>query len=250
MGNVHVGSIRRATSEWFKKDCIGSVTTWEDLVEKFVQKFYQLSNKNEEMEAEERIKTYEEYELNNTVTRDLKEPWLDNWVPYQLCDHICEPYCFKNGMTKRPTCSLDIDGFCNGRELPGMVRVRCMTYFQDHKWYDELADGKLKEETLLHKAKVKESWGDATLGVMKFSAWLKSSFENFHELDYNVLVKLQECWWKVNAHEVAPFTRSENYGHGPYANAKTERTYNPYLDINRIFGSNYGVDNVGYAQDN
>ncbi|GJR43009.1 hypothetical protein Tco_1311112 [Tanacetum coccineum] len=95
-------------------------------------------------------------------------------------------------MTKRPTCSSDIDGFCNGGELPGMVRVRCMTYFQDHKWYDELADGKLKEETLLHKAKVKESWGDATLGVMKFSAWLKSSFENFHELDYNVLVKLQE----------------------------------------------------------
>ncbi|GJT26514.1 hypothetical protein Tco_0906789 [Tanacetum coccineum] len=126
-------------------------------------------------------------------------------------------------MTKRPMCSLDIDGFCNGGELPGMVRVRCMTYFQDHKWYDELADGKLKEETL---------------------------FENFHELDYNVLVKLQECWWKVNAHEVAPFTRSENYGHGPYANAKTERTYNPYLDINCIFGSNYGVDNVGYAQDN
>ncbi|GKA79228.1 hypothetical protein Tco_0785824 [Tanacetum coccineum] len=46
-------SLAGAASEWFKKDCIGSVTTWEDLVEKFVQKFYQLSNKNEEMEAEE-----------------------------------------------------------------------------------------------------------------------------------------------------------------------------------------------------
>ncbi|GKB87322.1 hypothetical protein Tco_0959594 [Tanacetum coccineum] len=165
------------------------------------------------------IKTYEEYELNNTVTRDLEGP-----------------------------CS-DIDGFCNGREPPGMVRVRCMTYFQDHKWYDELADGKLKEETLMHKAKVEESWGDATPGVMKFSAWLKNSFENFHELDYNVQVNLQECWRKVNAHEVAPFTHSENFGQGPYTNAKTERTYNPYLDINRIFGSNYGADNVGYAQD-
>ncbi|GJS36130.1 hypothetical protein Tco_0534512 [Tanacetum coccineum] len=151
-----------ATSEWFKKDCIGLVTTWEDLVEKVVQKFYQLSNKNEEMEAEERIKTYEEYELNNTVTRDLKEPWLDNGVPYQLCDHICEPYHFKNGMTKWPTCSSDIDGFCNGGELPGMT-------------------------------KVEESWGDATPGGMKFCAWLKSSFKNFHELGYNVLVKLEEC---------------------------------------------------------
>ncbi|GJS19868.1 uncharacterized mitochondrial protein-like protein, partial [Tanacetum coccineum] len=67
-----------------------------------------------------RIKTYEEYELNNTVTRDLDEPWLDNGVPYPLCDYICEPYHFKNGITKWPTCSSDIDGFCNGGELPGM----------------------------------------------------------------------------------------------------------------------------------
>ncbi|GJV13629.1 hypothetical protein Tco_1355170 [Tanacetum coccineum] len=144
--------------------------------------------------------TYEEYELNNTVTRNLEELWSDNWVPYQLCDHICEPYRFKNGITKWPTYSSDIDGFCNGGELPGMVRIGNMTYFQDHKCYEELADGKLKEETLMHKAKVEESWGNATPGVMKFYAWLINSFGNFHELDYNVLVKLQECWWKINAH--------------------------------------------------
>ncbi|GKD12975.1 hypothetical protein Tco_1197382, partial [Tanacetum coccineum] len=155
----------------------------ENLVEKFVQKFYQLSNDNEEIEAEEddnpdditdifKIKgnlfdyetplTYEEYELNNTVTRDLEEPWSDNGVPYQLCDHICEPYRFNNGITKYPTCSSDIDGFCNGGELLGMVRVESMTYFQDHKWDDELADGKLKQETLMYKAKVEESRGNAT----------------------------------------------------------------------------------------
>ncbi|GJW32880.1 hypothetical protein Tco_0052912, partial [Tanacetum coccineum] len=298
LNNVSIlSNVTIAASEWLKKDCIGSVTTWEDLVEKFVQKFYQLSNNNEEMEADESdylddiaeifkiegnlfdyetpfckafndfnyllkidtdvftfdiqgIMTYEEYELNNTMIRDLEEPWLDNGVPYQLCDHICEPYRFKNGMTKWPTYSSDIDGLCNSVELPGMVRVGCRTYFQDHKWYDELADGKLKEETLMHKAKVEESWGDATPGVIKLCAWLKSSFENFHEVDYNVLVKLEECWWKVNAHEVAPFTRWENYGQGPYANAKTERAYNPYLDINHIFGRSYGVDNVDYTQDN
>ncbi|GKE62229.1 hypothetical protein Tco_1512596 [Tanacetum coccineum] len=153
------------------------------------------------------IRTYEEYELNNTMTRELEEPWLDNGVQYQLCEHICEPYQFKNGMAKWPTCSSDIDGF-------------------DHKWYDELVDGKLKEETLMHKAEFKESWGDATLGVMKFCAWLKSSFKNFHELDYNVLVNLEECWWKVNAQEVAPFTRWENYG------------------------QNYRADNADYTQDN
>ncbi|GJY17480.1 hypothetical protein Tco_0388971 [Tanacetum coccineum] len=52
-----------------------------------------------------------------------------------------------------------------------MVRVGCMTYFRDHKWYDELADGVLKEEALVYKARFKESWGDATPEVMKFYAW-------------------------------------------------------------------------------
>ncbi|GKB39843.1 hypothetical protein Tco_0884785 [Tanacetum coccineum] len=131
-----------------------------------------------------------------------------------------------------------------------MVRVGCMTYFQDHKWYDELADGKLKEETLTLKAKVEGSWGDATPGVMKFCAWLKNSFENFYELNYDVLVKLEECWWKVNAHEIAPFTRMENFGRGPYANMKTEKTHDPYLDVYRIFSGNYGASNVGDTQEN
>ncbi|GJR62547.1 hypothetical protein Tco_1504709 [Tanacetum coccineum] len=160
------------------------------------------------------IKTYEEheYELNNNMIWDVKEPWLDNGVPYQLCNHICEPYHFKNGKGKWPTCSADVDGFCNVGELPGM--------------------------------------GDATPGVMKFYAWLKSSFKNFHELDHDVLVKLEECWWKVNTHECAPFTRWENHGQGPYANAKLKNTYDHYLDINCIFGRNYGANNAGNTQDN
>ncbi|GJR20508.1 hypothetical protein Tco_0969035 [Tanacetum coccineum] len=281
-------SLAGAASEWVKK--IGSVTTWKDLVEKFIQKFYQLSDNNVEIEAEEvedpdnitdifkieenlfdyetplckafndfnyllkidkdlftfdiqGIRTYEEYELNNPVTRDLEEPWSDNGVPYQLCDHICEPYHFKNRITKWPMCSSDIDGFCNGGEQPRMVRVRSVTYFQDHKWYDELAGGKRKEETLMHKSKVEESWGNATSGVMKFCAWLINSFGNFHELDYNVLVKLQECWWKINTCEVAPFTRLESYGQRPYANIKTEKAHDPYLEVN-IFGRNYDTSNA------
>ncbi|GJX14732.1 hypothetical protein Tco_0206490 [Tanacetum coccineum] len=85
-------------------------------------------------------------------------------------------------------------------------------------WYDELADGKLKDETLALKAKVKGSWGDATP--------------------------------KVNAHEIAPFTRIKNFGWGPYANMKTEWTSNPYLDVNHIFGRNYEASNIGDAQEN
>ncbi|GKA60548.1 hypothetical protein Tco_0759955 [Tanacetum coccineum] len=169
---------------------------------------------------------------------DLEEPWSDNGVQFQLCDHICGPYRFKIRKSKWLMCSSDIDGFCNGGELPGMVQVRGMTYFQDHKWYNELADGKLKVEALMHKAKVEGSWGDATPGVMKLCAWLKSSFENLHELDHDVLVKIEECWWKVNAYEIAPFTRWENYGQGPYANTKTEKAYDPYVNINHIFRRN------------
>ncbi|GJZ01067.1 putative reverse transcriptase domain-containing protein [Tanacetum coccineum] len=105
------------------------------------------------------FKTYDEYkqELNDDKAKGTEKPWLKNRVPYQLCDHICEPYRFKNGGTKWPTCTSDIDGFCNGGKLPGMVRVGRMTYFQDHRWYDELADGKLKDETLTLKAKIEGS---------------------------------------------------------------------------------------------
>ncbi|GJX59545.1 hypothetical protein Tco_0290935 [Tanacetum coccineum] len=112
------------------------------------------------------IKTYDEYkrELNNDKAKGTEKRWLENGVPYQLCDHICEPYRFKNGGTKWPTYTSDIDGFCNGGELPGIVRVGSMTYFQDHRWYDELADGKLKDKILALKAKIEGSRGDATPG--------------------------------------------------------------------------------------
>ncbi|GJV21806.1 hypothetical protein Tco_1370826 [Tanacetum coccineum] len=153
-------------------------------------------------------RTYEEYELNNPVTRDLEEPWLDNGVPYQLCDHICEKYRFNNGVNKWPTCSSDIDGFCNSGELPGMVRVGSMTYFQDHKWYDELADGRLKEETLMHKAKVEESWGYAT--------------------SRNVGGRLMQM--KLRRQRL-------------YANIKIERAHDLYLEVNNIFGRNYDASN-------
>ncbi|GKC01162.1 hypothetical protein Tco_0987298 [Tanacetum coccineum] len=207
-------SIRRiqgAIGEWFKKDCIGSVTTWEDLVEKFVQKFYQLTDHNEEIEAEED-------DDPNDITDIFK-------IEGNLFDYetpFCKAFKDFNYLLKINT------------DLVGS-----MTYFQDHKWYDELADGKLKEETLMHKAKVEEPLGNTTLSVMKLCAWLINSFGNFHELDYNVLVKLQECWWKINAHEVARFTRLESYGHRPYADFKTEKARVPYLEINNIFGRNY-----------
>ncbi|GJV33282.1 hypothetical protein Tco_1393682 [Tanacetum coccineum] len=70
----------------------------------------------------QKVETYDEkeQELNNDKTQGPNEPWSENRGPYQPCNHICEPYRFKDGRTKWPTCSSDIDGFCNGGEIPGM----------------------------------------------------------------------------------------------------------------------------------
>ncbi|GKE50750.1 hypothetical protein Tco_1485906 [Tanacetum coccineum] len=89
-------------------------------------------------------------------------------------------------------------GFCKRGKLPGMVRVSYMTYFQDYEWYDELVDRNLKEEALKQKAIYEKSWGDASQSVIIFYAW--------------------------------------DHIRGPYANFIT--TYDPYLDINSIFGMN------------
>ncbi|GJZ14737.1 hypothetical protein Tco_0550414 [Tanacetum coccineum] len=90
-----------------------------------------------------------------------------------------------------------------------------------HEWYDDLMDDSLKDEALMKKAIYEKSRGDATQSVINFCTWLKWSFKNFHELDYESLVKLQECWWKINDHECSPFTNWRDHICGPYANYYT-----------------------------
>ncbi|GKD29655.1 hypothetical protein Tco_1240433 [Tanacetum coccineum] len=46
-------SLVRAASEWFTKECIGSITTWDNMVEKFNLKFHHLSDHDKEEETEE-----------------------------------------------------------------------------------------------------------------------------------------------------------------------------------------------------
>ncbi|GKC46643.1 hypothetical protein Tco_1064365 [Tanacetum coccineum] len=113
------------------------------------------------MNEPQRDKTYEEYEneWSYKLNNDPEEPWSENGVPYELIDHICEPFHFKDGKTKWPTCSSNDDGFCNGENLPGIVRIGYITYFKDYKWYDDLIDGNLKEEALKQKAIYEGSWG-------------------------------------------------------------------------------------------
>ncbi|GJT37897.1 hypothetical protein Tco_0937762 [Tanacetum coccineum] len=166
----------------------------------------------------ERTKTYEDYE--NELNDELEEPWSEDGVPYEMCDHICEPFRFKNGKAKWPTCNSNEDGF---------------------------SDGNLKEEALKQKAIYEKSWGDASQSVMNFCAWLKRSFRNFHELDYELLVKLQDYWWKVNDHECSPFSNWRNHIRGPYTDFFT--TYDLHLDINSIFVINNNASNMSNVQD-
>ncbi|GJW36838.1 reverse transcriptase domain, reverse transcriptase zinc-binding domain protein [Tanacetum coccineum] len=189
-------SLAEAAYEWFIKKCIGSITTWDNMLEKFILKFNYLSDHNKE-------ETKEDDNPNET------------------------------------------------NNIPEILRIEGNLFdFETPLWYDELADGKLKDETLTIKTKIEGSWGDATPGVLKFCEWLKSCFENFHEIEYKVVVKLQECWWKVNAHEIALFTHMENFGRGSYADIKTEWTNNPYLDINHTIGRDYEATNTGCTQEN
>ncbi|GJU67959.1 hypothetical protein Tco_1254218, partial [Tanacetum coccineum] len=46
-------SLVGAASEWFTKECIGSITTWDNMVKMFVLKFHHLSDHDEEEETEE-----------------------------------------------------------------------------------------------------------------------------------------------------------------------------------------------------
>ncbi|GJZ77064.1 hypothetical protein Tco_0641736 [Tanacetum coccineum] len=46
-------SLVGAASEWFTKECLGSITTWDNMVEKFILKFHHLSDHDEEKETDD-----------------------------------------------------------------------------------------------------------------------------------------------------------------------------------------------------
>ncbi|GJU70143.1 ribonuclease H-like domain-containing protein [Tanacetum coccineum] len=148
-----ISVLEGAASEWFKKDCIDSVTTWEDLVEKFVQKFYQLSDNNEEMEVDE-----------DDDPDDIVDIFKIERNLFNLETPLCKTFNEFNYLLK-----IDTDLFAfdiakiktyeeyelNNNMIEDLEEPRSNN--GDHKWYDELTDGKLKEEALMHKAIFEES---------------------------------------------------------------------------------------------
>ncbi|GKE33608.1 hypothetical protein Tco_1452930, partial [Tanacetum coccineum] len=71
-------------------------------------------------------KTYEKYE--NELDLELGKPWSKKGVPYEICDHICESFCFKNRKTKWPIDNSNKDGLRNGGEL-----LECCWKINDHE---------------------------------------------------------------------------------------------------------------------
>ncbi|GKD43951.1 hypothetical protein Tco_1268596, partial [Tanacetum coccineum] len=104
------------------------------------------------------FKTYDEFKdewmdwRNKDKPWVMEKPWGEKEIPIDNIHHTYEPFHFKDGKSKWPTCNLNGEGFCNGGELPGMIRVGYMTYFQDHECYENLMDGILKDEALKQKS--------------------------------------------------------------------------------------------------
>ncbi|GJV34748.1 hypothetical protein Tco_1395148 [Tanacetum coccineum] len=86
--------------------------------------------------------------------------------------------------------------------------------------------------------------------ILKFHHLSDHNEETEEDDNPNETYNVPECWWKVNAHEIALFTRMENFRREPYADMKTKWANNPYLDINRVFGRDYEASNASGTQEN
>ncbi|GKB08636.1 hypothetical protein Tco_0836948 [Tanacetum coccineum] len=107
-------------------------------------------------------RAFKEFNYLLQIDPDVHErPWTDNgaWEEPTPVRHHYEPFNYKYGCSKWPTCSWKDDGYCNGRNLPGAYIVGNTLRYQDLEWYEALKDSKLKEEALKNKV-IKEGMID------------------------------------------------------------------------------------------
>ncbi|GKB67931.1 retrovirus-related pol polyprotein from transposon TNT 1-94 [Tanacetum coccineum] len=96
------------------------------------------------------FKTYDEYkdvwiyEWNKDIPWVANMPWLDYgpWMePSDDIKHIYKSFCFKNGHAKWPTCNWKMEKYCNGGDLPGVIRNADAIYFEIYELYENLEEG-------------------------------------------------------------------------------------------------------------
>nr|GEY14283.1 hypothetical protein [Tanacetum cinerariifolium] len=93
-----------------------------------------------------RFKTYEDYkddwihEWNKIMPWVYDRPWLDNgiWKEPTPVKHHCNPFNYKTGFSKWPTCSWRKDVYCNGGYLPRAYLIGNSLHYQDLEWYKDL----------------------------------------------------------------------------------------------------------------
>ncbi|GJT25293.1 hypothetical protein Tco_0895230 [Tanacetum coccineum] len=168
------------TMDWYTKNALWLYWKRSDDEEVLTDnEFSDLEKEN----LHEGFKTYEDYkntwyyEWNNEVPWVDKKPWLEDGIWKEPTDdicHQCKPFCFKNGHAEWPT------------------------YYE---LYEGLENGDLKEETLKEKAILEGSWGHENTKGNNFFSWLKEKFCNYHELDYELMLKLEEYWWRMKEEE-------------------------------------------------
>ncbi|GJX31089.1 hypothetical protein Tco_0240944 [Tanacetum coccineum] len=143
------------------------------------------------------------YERNKEVPWVKEKPWLDD------------------GTRKEPN-----NDICNECTL---------TYFLNYEWYEGLDDGDLKDEVLKEKTILEGSWGNENREGKNFCSWLKECFDNYQELYYELMRKLEEYWWGKKEEEESSEDSWINYS--------------PNIDNDAIQADQERVDNREPMQD-
>ncbi|GKA93188.1 hypothetical protein Tco_0815174 [Tanacetum coccineum] len=108
--------------------------------------------------------------------------------------------------------------YCNGRDLPGVIRKGDMIYFESYEWYENLKEGELKDEALNSKA----------------------IFEGSKEVD-------EEPSDNARTH-YSPSDEWEDFEHANHIGADANSNYNPYLDVSKIFNHGAGTNNEQFDE--
>ncbi|GKB96007.1 hypothetical protein Tco_0982144 [Tanacetum coccineum] len=133
---------------------MGSIATWDSMVKKFIMKFHHLSDHNDDEDVEE--------EEDPNETDNAPEIFMIEGNLFDFETPLCETFNEFNCFLK-----IDIDLFTYDiqdlktydeyeQEL-NMIEAKST---DEPWWYDELTDGKLKDEALAFKGKIEGSWGD------------------------------------------------------------------------------------------
>ncbi|GJW58850.1 hypothetical protein Tco_0105581 [Tanacetum coccineum] len=89
--------------------------------------------------------------------------------------------------------------------------VKAKPWSDNGTWKERLEDGDLKDEALNEKSILEGSWGHENREGNNFCSWLKESFGNYHKLDYELMMKLEEYWWGKKEEEESRKNACSNY---------------------------------------